>query len=375
MIKLIAFACVLLCVSGHGRLISPLTRVGNTGYENDPTGSSSNGGNNNDAWVCRHASGTNSGQTWTAGNTYKIEWAFSAAHVGDCDIYISYDVTADRSAMEWFKIANYFDCRSDTGKEMDLQLPTWLKAGAATLRFGWYALHQYPNVEFYSQCSDITVSNPGVNSLPTGIQMYELIEPAVFPLNANDDVGYPYRFPPEESWMTGPACACGFTGNSCALTQEGTTGHIGIGGDGVTACGNASTDPGDNTDDDDDEISSSIPRCGTNWADANSKCGTLCPGATDVECPSNEACYADVDNSVCVPAGDEDALDVFNCDSETWGTKSEYTSPPYSLDENFCQDLCSVLISKCDSDMCVCEDSAVNLSVFFASLLLAWVTL
>lgn len=350
MIKLIVLACVLLCVSGHGRLISPLTRIGNTGYENDPTGSSSNGGNNNDAWVCRHASGANSGQTWTAGNTYKIQWNFSAAHVGDCDIYISYDSTAQRNAMQWFKIANYFDCRLDTGKEMDLQLPTWLPNGPATLRFGWYALHQYPSVEFYSQCSDITISNPGVNSLPTGLVKYELISPPVFPLNANDGVGYPYRFPPEEDWMTGPACACGFTGNSCALTAEGTTGHLDIGGSGNSACGNASTDPGDN--DEDNTPTADIPRCGTDWADANSKCGTLCPSATDSECPSGEACYADVDNSICAPV-DEDAQSVFECESETWGTKSYYTSEPINLEENFCQELCSALIEKCDSDICL----------------------
>lgn len=382
MIKLVALACVLICVSGHGRLISPLTRVGHTGYENDPTGSSSNSGNNNDAWVCRHASGTNSGETWTAGQTYNIQWSFSAAHVGDCDIYISYDTTAARADMEWFKIANYYDCRLDTGVDMPLQLPSWLPSGAATLRFGWYALHTHPNVEFYSQCSDIMIQNTnGVTALPSDIITYTLIGAnPVFPLRGDSTpLGYPWRFPPIEEWMVGPACACGYTGNSCALTEEGTTGHIAVGGDGKTACSGASTDPSDDTTTDDDDDTGDdddglliTTRCGSSWVEADVTCGQLC--LVNADCSNNLECWADLDTAPCDISDETDAV-LEGCSTGTWAVLAGSGVPG-----TWCQETCTSAATQafCDPDVCVCvlndgddddDDSTTILGMFVSFVL------
>jgi len=41
-------------------------------------------------------------------------------------------------------------------------------------------------------------------------------------------------------------------------------------------------------------IQSYSPRCGKSWADANSRCGTLCPSGTDVPCFNGERCFRDL---------------------------------------------------------------------------------
>jgi len=41
-------------------------------------------------------------------------------------------------------------------------------------------------------------------------------------------------------------------------------------------------------------------RCGTTWDDANSRCGTACPSATDSDCPAGQHCFADC-NPCMVP--------------------------------------------------------------------------
>eukprot|EP00966_Prymnesium_polylepis_P219671 5081728-Prymnesium_polylepis.1 len=68
-------------VSGHGALMTPTTRRGGTGYENDPVPS-----NVADAFVCRHAAPNANVplKSVTAGATLELTWDFSAAHVGDC---------------------------------------------------------------------------------------------------------------------------------------------------------------------------------------------------------------------------------------------------------------------------------------------------
>jgi len=40
-------------------------------------------------------------------------------------------------------------------------------------------------------------------------------------------------------------------------------------------------------------------RCGTSWADANSKCGTPCPKGTDAECGGAGSCFASLDATPC----------------------------------------------------------------------------
>lgn len=347
---------LLATVYGHGRLLTPATRVGHNNYENDPTGSSGNGGNNNNAWVCRHAN-RNTAVPYTsitAGTSVNLVWYFGAKHVGDCDAYISYDTDLALGEMQWFKIGNFFDCRQDSDSSVNhpIQMPSFLPEGNAVLRWGWYALHQYPNVEFYSQCADITIVNQGVTQLPSNVAKYKLIgDNPIFPLTANDGVGYSNRFPPAQDWMTGPPCAAGIpsTVNDCWRTAKGTTGYIDVEQDDTvvsttsttTSSGSGSTAP---------PISTSTQRCGLDWVDANSKCGTDCPSGTDSECPTGEKCFRDL-TITCADIG-------VNTACTTW---IKLDSRP-AIPDDWCQLTCTNAATKeyCDSDACKCQEIALD---------------
>ena len=56
--------------------------------------------------------------------------------VGDCAVYLSYDVAKPRPEQNWFKIANLYDCKSKNKQDVNIDIPPWLKAGPAVLR--WY---------------------------------------------------------------------------------------------------------------------------------------------------------------------------------------------------------------------------------------------
>jgi len=214
---------ILDSVWGHGRLSVPATR-NPTGYENDPVPS-----NNDDTFVCRN--GLTAPQiTINAGSTLDLYWDFGAAHVGDCGVYLSYDWdAASNSEQEYFKIANLFKCKDQNRENVTIDLPPWLPNGRAVLRWDWYALHVYPSVEFYSQCVDVTVASGNGDVDISAIVIYPIINPALYPADANTGVGYRNPFANTEQYMTGPACGNGYTGNNCALTQEGTTGFIDVG--------------------------------------------------------------------------------------------------------------------------------------------------
>merc|ERR1719336_1693959 len=138
-----------------------MPRILNLGYENDPvtdptdktsplraTGSS--------RWVCRHDTATPSQATYKAGTVAEFDYRLTARHVGDCDFSISYDFDKDLTDMQWFKIANFPDCKSQGIRLNDLNrvqvtLPSWLKSGRDVLRCGWYAVHNHPSVEFFNR--------------------------------------------------------------------------------------------------------------------------------------------------------------------------------------------------------------------------------
>jgi len=221
----------------HGRLLEPLTRVGHRSYENDPVG----GGVSSDDFACRHAQPRDSGTVVSAGGTVDVKYVNSAAHVGDCAFYISYDTDAQRKEMKWFKIANIPHCIKHNSETFALKLPDWLPAGKATLRWDWYALHvSSHNPEMYAQCSDVTI-NAGTRPL------------------AIDDIGPKYKaseiytsatnaFPFRHGfggagvvgaagyWFSGPPCANGFDENDCACTAPSTGGRGGV-------CGGAPPSP------------------------------------------------------------------------------------------------------------------------------------
>jgi hypothetical protein len=342
--------------------------VGHQFYENDPTGSSSNGGNNNNEWVCRHGTPTVPTVTLTAGETTTLTWFFGAKHVGDCDVYLSYDAAeTDRAAMRWFKIANFFDCKAQSDQEpQTLELPSWLPAGNAVLRWGWYALHVRPSIEFYSQCVDVTIANTGNNIKDiTEIKTYPLINPPVFPLNANNNE-YPNRFgsAAANSWMVGPPCADGIDSqtNQCHRTAAGTQGHIDVGSTGNGANGDPATAAPTSTETP-DTVSGEIGyRCGSDWTDANGRCSTPCPSGTNGECTNGETCFADL--TLACPSdnsnGSEDpvnegANDLSTCTS--WEVQADRNAP-----SGWCQETCSnaATAQYCDSDLCECTGSSAS---------------
>ena len=110
--------------------------------------------------------------TVASGGTIDMTWAFSAAHVGDCAAYLSYDAagTAAETAT-WFKIANLRTCEVQNNQVVKVTIPSGLPASThAVLRWEWYALHQAPGtIEFYSQCADIAITSAVAagSALPT----------------------------------------------------------------------------------------------------------------------------------------------------------------------------------------------------------------
>jgi len=380
MVQLLLASVLLLIpfAEAHGRLMTPISRVGHQRYENDPTGSSSNGGNNNNEWVCRHGTPTVPNVVLNAGETTTLTWFFGAKHVGDCDVYLSYDAAeTDRAAMRWFKIANFFDCKAQSDQEpQTLELPSWLPAGNAVLRWGWYALHVRPSIEFYSQCVDVTIANTRTGNAVkaiTDIKTYPLINPPVFPLNANNNE-YPNRFgpPADSNWMVGPACADGIDSqtNQCHYTAVGTQGHIDVGSTGNGANGGTATAAPTNTETPDTVTGEIGFRCGTDWTNANSKCGTPCPAGNDNECSSGERCFAKL--TLACPSdnsdGSEDPVDegannLSSCTS--WEVQADRNAP-----SGWCQQTCSneATAQFCDSDLCECTDDGSSASTVFCLL-------
>jgi len=362
----------------HGRLMTPISRVGHQNYENDPTGSSSNGGNNNDAWVCRHENPVEPTVAYDAGSTITLTWFFGAKHVGDCDVYLSYDFDQPRGDMKWFKVANFYDCKSNSDQQpMTLTLPSWLPSGKATLRWGWYAVHVFPSVEFYSQCVDVVIVG-STTTIPSDVVLYPLIGTnPVFPLNGND-AAYPNRFG-DGDFMVGPACAKGLDAlNSCSLTAAGSRGYIDVSAIGCTNCGTVtsadgtevvpvpdSSDPVTPTDD----TTTIGNRCGTSWNDANGKCGTPCADV-DLPCPEGESCYADME-TYCedsYPVTEEDANPLSDCSE--WINKADVAA---SVPATWCSETCSseALSEYCDQDLCQCDSSGVSHIPYFLGLILS----
>jgi len=229
----------------HGRLITPLPRILNLGYENDPVTDPTDSisplrATDSKHWVCRHDTATPPQATYQAGNVAQFEYRLSARHVGDCDFMISYDYDKPLEEMRWFKIANIPDCKHagdmvpEKGSQYEMNrvsvtLPKWLKSGKAVLRWGWWGLHNWPSVEFFLQCSDIMIV--GEEALPAEIQTFQL--PGLYPKDASEGKGYRDEWAEEKwktakYWMTGPECAMDSNLNNCELTAAGTKGNIPI---------------------------------------------------------------------------------------------------------------------------------------------------
>lgn len=243
----VLFSAALLAngVNGHGRLQVPKTRkhtiVGYDTYENDPV----NFGTNLPAttypkFSCRNDPPTSANgslrptqTTVTAGQSMDVQWSLSANHIGDCAMYVSYDYDfkgdGGLSAMRWFKIANWRNCKSLDDQTHQITVPSWLPAGRAVFRWDWYALHVWPGIEFYAQCADVTVTGSAQSlASPNDVPAYSIM--GVYPETGDTAPGFRNEYD-SNPWdgMTGPPCACReSTENGCEYTAsiEATIGFI-----------------------------------------------------------------------------------------------------------------------------------------------------
>jgi len=238
------FSGLIMSCSGHGRLQVPTTRrnVINNGdiYENDPV-SGSTGAD----FACRNdPQSVPAENKWTAGDQIDVKWLLSAKHVGDCALWISYDHVKTGSAkadMKFFKIANWFDCKSMDQDTLKVTLPSWLPAGRAVIRWDWYALHVFPTIEYYSQCADVNI-NASVNSLQVSdVPAYSVVN--LFPTSGKDAAGMRNPFGAGvDANMAGPPCACqNAKDNGCPLTAD-TGGKYYIAASAMASCGGDEVD-------------------------------------------------------------------------------------------------------------------------------------
>merc|ERR550517_1614822 len=211
----------------------------------------------------------------------------------------------------------------------------------------------------------------GAANLPAGLVTYSLIGgKPVFPLSANDVIGYRQPFPPAESWMTGPKCALTLTDNNCGLTAIGTQGYIAINGDddsannptNVTTAPVATVAPGNDC----PEVCWACPAGADPEADSNVSCCRM--GNSDPVCGDYCSPYfycgtstIHVSNGVncagCVvttqapvpPNTGEVTGPPDNCSTQVWvSSRSE-------ISDQTCQEICSTNIGYCDPDICVCQ--------------------
>ena len=88
---------------------STITFCSSVALQNRPIGSGVGGA----AFSCRKQTGTGTSVTVASGDSIDLTWSFTAAHVGDCAVYLSYDAGAVNAASAtWFKIANLKTCEA-----------------------------------------------------------------------------------------------------------------------------------------------------------------------------------------------------------------------------------------------------------------------
>ena len=169
--------------------------------------------------------------TLEAGKKLQMRWEFSADHPGDGGVYISYDheySTADTQNMRFFKIANLPQQRMNNKIDIAVKLPAWLPKGKAVLRWDWYATHNPPAVEFYSNCVDVEILSAS-QVLPSAIPSYKMQTGTGTPESysayyCDRDAGCTnWCFDCDaQAWnelkINGPACAPGISGNCCDLS-------------------------------------------------------------------------------------------------------------------------------------------------------------
>ena len=212
----ILFAALALLVqnaAAHGRMTrlraggkTVWTRKG-PGYENNPVAS-----NTSPQFICRNSPKAPE-ITLVAGSTIEIEWAFTANHLGDGGLYLSYGND------KFFKIANFPEMNLSNNQFHTVTLPAWLPASKpnqpVVLRWEWYALHVFPRIEFYVQCTDVIMQGSAA-ALPADVKPYSVVAPSTLP-DSGHNGEYRDGFNPT-TWFFAkgaPACAPGVVGNCC----------------------------------------------------------------------------------------------------------------------------------------------------------------
>jgi len=226
-IVVLTFATLTLACEAHWRLTVPMTRKG-PGYENDPIMS-----NTGSTFVCRNAQPNPNlaRPSYQAGNKIDIKFE-GGGHVGDCSVYISYDVDRSLTTARFVKIANLPDCRSKINTLVPLVVPSGLPAGDAILRWDQYALHQGSFLEWYVQCADIKIVSSS-NRKWDSFNSFSMVSPPVYPNGPSEGVGYRRNLAvlaDADFFMTGPACVDDAI-NQCGMTAKGTRGYTGFGGE------------------------------------------------------------------------------------------------------------------------------------------------
>ena len=260
------------------------TRKG-PGYENNPVSS-----NKSSQFICRNPP-KKPEITIRAGNTIEVEWAFSANHLGDGALYVAQLPAAGirpialttpfthvraltppfQSATrrissyvhathlrtrylsygddKFFKIANFPEMNLSNNQFHTVHLPAWLpSAEHAVLRWEWYALHVYPTIEFYVQCTDVKIAGGGSPKALSEIKAlsYSVTSPSTLPdkgaIPRRDFSNYRDGFNPTVWWQAGNReCAADIEGNCCDAMNPATGYKYGQGG--YNACANSGNSP------------------------------------------------------------------------------------------------------------------------------------
>eukprot|EP00128_Syssomonas_multiformis_P008957 Colp12_sorted_trinity150504_noHs@29874 len=101
---LLCLAVLWVGIEAHGSLSYPITRDKVNGVRLDLQDAPVSGYTGKD-FVCRNQPAGSPVITLVAGQTFPMRWDFGAAHVGDCAVYVSYDVNvADDQQKKFYKI-------------------------------------------------------------------------------------------------------------------------------------------------------------------------------------------------------------------------------------------------------------------------------